>query len=284
MLNSFALKVRRTYRDWPRFFLMYLLLIIMGAVSLVPLLWMVSTSFKDTKDLYRYPPQFIPPEPTLANYMDLPRYDFHLALGNSMLVSVTVTVVVVLTTSLAGYSFAKLPVPGGNVLFVIVLSGLMIPFMVVAIPLFLFIGKIGWANTYQGIIVPMCASPFGIFVMRQFLLGIPTELVESARIDGASEIGIFWRIVLPLAKPAIAALSTLVFLGSWNAFLWPLLVSSRASMMVLSVAIALFQHEFTTSYGLMMAAATVAFVPVLAMYVAFQKYFVQGIALTGIVG
>jgi ABC-type glycerol-3-phosphate transport system permease component len=284
MLNSLVLNLRGRYRDLPGTILAHLALILVGAISLLPLLWMVSTSFKDTMQLYQYPPQFIPSEPTVMNYLELPRYGFHLALANSVFVSTAVTIIVVLTTSLAGYAFAKLPVPGGNVLFVIVLSGLMVPWMVIAIPLFVFVARLGWANTYAGIIIPMCASPFGIFVMRQFLLGIPTELMESARMDGASELGIFWRIVLPLAKPALAALSTLVFLGAWNAFLWPLLVSSRQEKMVISVAIALFQHQYTSSYGLMMAAATVGFVPILVLYLAFQSYFVQGIALTGIKG
>ena len=262
----------------------YVLLIVMGLISILPLLWMVSTSFKQTKELYVFPPQFIPPQPTVQNYLDLAKYGIFTALRNSVFVATTVTAIVVLSSALAGYAFAKLKFPAGEAVFILILCGLMVPWEVIVIPLFIFVARLGWPNTFQGIILPMCASPFGIFVMRQFLLSMPSELLDAARIDGASEMKIFWRLVLPLTKPALAALSTLVFLGAWNNFLWPLLVTSRTEMRVLPVAIALFRQEFSSSYGLMMAAATVGFVPMLALYLGFQRYFVQGITLSGLKG
>jgi ABC-type glycerol-3-phosphate transport system permease component len=185
---------------------------------------------------------------------------------------------------MSGYALAKIPFPGRSLLFIGMISGLMIPWEVTIIPLFLLIVQLGWVNTFPGVILPMCASPFGIFVMRQFLLAVPGELVDAARLDGASEFGIFWRIVLPISKPAVAALSTLVFLSAWNAFLWPLIASSRNDMRTLPVGVALFQQQYTTNYGLMMAAATVAFIPALAVFLAFQRYFVQGITMSGFKG
>jgi ABC-type glycerol-3-phosphate transport system permease component len=160
----------------------------------------------------------------------------------------------------------------------------MVPFEVLIVPLFIVIVRIHWVNTYQGIILPMAAGPLGIFIMRQFLLSMPGELLDAARIDGSSEFGIFWRIVLPLSRPALAALSTLIFLAGWNAFLWPLIATTKESLRVLPLAIALLQLEFTGVYGMMMAMATLTFAPPLIIFVAFQRYFVQGITLSGIKG
>ena len=160
----------------------------------------------------------------------------------------------------------------------------MVPFEVIMIPLFVLVVRMKMANTYPGIILPMAAGPFGIFVMRQFLLSIPDELLDAARVDGASEFGIFWRIVMPLSKPALAALGTLIAIGAWNAFLWPLIVTTREEMRVLTLAISLLQLEYRGLYGIMMAVATVAFVPALVIFLMFQRYFVQGIALSGIKG
>jgi ABC-type glycerol-3-phosphate transport system permease component len=197
---------------------------------------------------------------------------------------VSVTAIVVFTSTLAGYALAKIPFRGRNLLFSLLLSGLMIPWEITIIPLYVIVVKLGWVNTYQGVILPMSAAPLGIFVMRQFLRSIPSELIDAARLDGASEFAIFRQIIVPLCKPASAALATLVFLSAWGAFLWPLLASSREDMQTLPVAIALFQQQYSSSYGLMMAAATVAFVPALATFLAFQKYFVQGITMSGFKG
>jgi ABC-type glycerol-3-phosphate transport system permease component len=262
----------------------YLILLALGAGSILPLLWMLSTSLKDTGAFYIFPPQFVPPNPTLRNYVEFFQRGAWLFLRNSAIIALAVTAVAVAASTMAGYALAKIPFPGRTAVFILMLSGLMIPWEVTIIPLFLLIVQLGWVNTFQGVILPMCASPFGILVMRQFLLSVPSELMDAARLDGASEFGIFWRIVVPISKPAIAALSTLVFLSSWNAFLWPLIASSRNEMRTLPVAVALFQQQYTASYGLMMAAATVAFVPALITFLTFQRYFVQGITMSGFKG
>lgn len=263
----------------------YLLLIVLGAVSLLPLLWMVSTSLKTTNALYVFPPQFIPEDPTLENYRKFFERDGWTYVRNSVIVSVSVTLIVVLTSSMAGYALAKIPFPGRHGLFLTLLTGLMIPFEVVLIPLFVLIVKLELANSFLGIILPMCASPFGIFVMRNFLQSLPTDLLDAARIDGDSEFGIFWRVVLPLSRPALAALSTIIFITSWSAFLWPLLASSGTETRTLPVAVSMAnQLGFSANYGMMMAAATVTFVPALVIYLLFQRYFIEGITMTGLKG
>ncbi len=263
----------------------YLLLIVLGAVSLLPLLWMVSTSLKTTNALYVFPPQLIPEDPTLENYRKFFARDGWTYVRNSVIVSVSVTLIVVLTSSMAGYALAKIPFPGRHGLFLTLLTGLMIPFEVVLIPLFVLIVKLELANSFLGIILPMCASPFGIFVMRNFLQSMPTDLLDAARIDGDSEFGIFWRVVLPLSRPALAALSTIIFITSWSAFLWPLLASSGKETRTLPVAVSMAnQLGFSANYGMMMAAATVTFVPALVIYLVFQRYFIEGITMTGLKG
>jgi multiple sugar transport system permease protein len=262
----------------------YLILIILGAGSVLPLLWMISTSLKETQTLYNFPPQFLPDNPTINNYLDFFDRGAWRFIRNSIVVSAAVTAIVVITSAMAGYALAKIPFRGRNFLFALLLSGLMIPWEITIIPLYIIIVKIGWVDTYPGVILPMSATPLGIFIMRQFLRSIPSELIDAARVDGASEFAIFRQIIVPLSKPATAALATIIFLSAWGAFLWPLIASSRNDMQTLPVAIALFQQQYSSSYGLMMAAATVAFIPALGTFLAFQRYFVQGITMSGFKG
>ena len=265
--------------------LAYITLIVIGVSSILPLLWMVSTSLKTTTALYVFPPQLIPDEPTLVNYERFFRQDGWLFIRNSVIVSLSVTVIVTVTSAMAGYAFAKIPFPGRQAVFMSMLGGLMIPFEVILIPLFVLIVRLHLADGYLGIILPMCASPFGIFVMRNFLYSMPNDLLDAARVDGATEFGIFWKIVMPLSRPALAALATIVFLTSWSAFIWPLIASSSPDTRTLPVAVSMSkQLGFSANYGMMMAAATVTFVPALAIYLAFQRYFVQGITMSGLKG
>lgn len=265
--------------------LAYATLSIIGAGSILPLLWMISTSLKKTAALYVFPPQFIPDNPTLDNYRRFFDQDGWLYIRNSVVISLSVTAIVVLTSAMAGYAFAKIPFTGRHAVFMSMLGGLMIPFEVTLIPLFVLIVKLHLADGYLGIILPMCASPFGIFVMRNFLVSMPNDLLDAARIDGASEFGIFRKIVLPLSRPALAALATIIFLTSWSAFIWPLIASSSPETRTLPVAVSMAkQLGFSANYGMMMAAATVTFVPALAIYLAFQRYFVQGITMSGLKG
>lgn len=262
----------------------YIILSLLGAGTVLPLLWMFSTAFKQTSAFYVYPPNFIPEHPTLSNFSDVFKLGLGRALGNSIIVAAAMTVIVVVTSTMAGYALAKIPFRGRSVVFAALLSGLMIPWEITIVPLYIFIVKLGWVNTYHGVVLPMCATPLGIFIMRQFLQSIPDDLIDAARLDGASEFAIFRQIIVPLCRPATAALATIIFLSAWGAFLWPLIASSQNDMQTLPVAIALLQQQYTSSYGLMMAGATVAFIPALATFLAFQRYFVQGITMSGFKG
>jgi multiple sugar transport system permease protein len=248
------------------------------------MLWMLSTALKRTNAFYSYPPRLLPDDPTFGNFTDFFNRGAWRFISNSLIVSLSMTVIVVVTSTMAGYALAKIPFRGRNFVFGMLLSGLMIPWEITIIPLFIIIVKIGWVNTYQGVVLPMCATPLGIFIMRQFLRSIPTDLIDAARVDGASEFGIFRQIVLPLCKPATAALATIMFLSAWGAFLWPLIAASSNDMQTLPVAIALLKQQYSSSYGLMMAGATFAFIPALCTFLAFQRYFVQGITMSGFKG
>ncbi len=264
--------------------LVYLVLAVLGAGSILPMLWMFSTALKRTDAFYSYPPRLLPENPTFGNFTDFFNRGAWHFIANSLIVSLATTFIVVVTSTMAGYGLAKIPFRGRGVVFGALLSGLMIPWEITIIPLFIIIVKIGWVNTYPGVILPMCATPLGIFIMRQFLRSIPSDLIDAARVDGASEFGIFVRVVLPLCKPATAALATIMFLSAWGAFLWPLIAASSNDMQTLPVAIALLKQQYSSSYGLMMAGATFAFIPALCTFLAFQRYFVQGITMSGFKG
>lgn len=262
----------------------YLLLVI-GLILLVgPFIWMLLGSFKTTGELRQVPPTWWPENPTLANYEDLfSRLNFLGYFFNSTVVAVAVTAGNVIFGSMLGYALAKLPFPGKRALFAVVLGTLMVPAVVTFMPLFVLVANLGLVNTHAGLILPFLAGAFGVFLMRQFIGGIPDELLDAARIDGAGEHYIFWRIVMPLCGPAIATLTILTFLASWNSFLWPLVVATSDRMYTLPVAIALFatgQQE--TNVALLMAGSVVVILPVLIVFIALQRHFTQGIAMTGI--
>ncbi len=261
----------------------YVLLVI-GLILLVgPFLWMLLGSFKTTGELRSVPPTWWPEDPTLANYEDLfSRLNFLGYFFNSTVVAAAVTAGNVVFCSMLGYALTKLNFPGKRVLFAVVLGTLMVPGIVTFMPLFVLAANIGLVNTHAGLILPFLAGAFGVFLMRQFIGGIPDELLDAARVDGAGEHYIFWRIVMPLCGPAIATLTILTFLGSWNSFLWPLVVATSDSMYTLPVAIALFatgQQE--TNIALLMAGSVVVIVPVLIVFILLQRHFTQGIAMTG---
>jgi multiple sugar transport system permease protein len=262
----------------------YLLLII-GVILLVgPFIWMVLGSFKTTGELRQVPPTWLPETWTLANYEDLfSRLNFAGYFFNSTVVALAVTLGNIVFCSMLGYALAKLTFPGKRILFVVVLGTLMVPSVVTFMPLFVLTANIGLVNTHAGLILPFLVGAFGVFLMRQFISGLPDELLDAARVDGAGEHYIFWRIIMPLCGPAIATLGILTFLGSWNSFLWPLVVATSDTMYTLPVAIALFatgQQE--TNIALLMAGSVVVIVPVLLVFIALQRYFTQGIAMTGI--
>jgi multiple sugar transport system permease protein len=256
-----------------------------GVILLVgPFIWMVLGSIKTTGELRQVPPTWLPQDPTLSNYTDLlDRLSFGRFFLNSTIVAAAVTAGNVIFCSMLGYALAKLSFPGKRVLFAVVLGTLMVPAIVTFMPLFVLVANLNLVNTHAGLILPFLVGAFGVFLMRQFIGGIPDELLDAARVDGAGEHYIFWRIVMPLSGPAIATLTILTFLGSWNSFLWPLVVANTEDMYTLPVAIALFatgQQE--TNIALLMAGSVVVIVPVLIVFIALQRYFTQGIAMTGI--
>lgn len=261
----------------------HFLLAIAAAATLMPFFWMISTSFKNGGGLFTYPPTWIPRAPTLQWYAQLVReVNFLVHFRNSVFVSVAITVLSLFVNSMAGYAFAKHRFRHRDKIFSFLLATMMVPGQLTMIPVFLLLKKMGFLNSFLGLIVPVCANVFGIFLIRQFMMSIPNDLIESARIDGCSEFRIYWSVVLPLCKPVLATLSIFTFIGSWNDFLWPLIVMVREDGYTLPVALANLNGQHPTDFGLLMAAATVVVLPVLVVFLAAQKYVIRGIATTGL--
>ena len=250
----------------------------------VPFLWMLVSSFKPEQEVRAVPPTWWPETVTLDNYRILfSKLDFPTYFMNSAIVAIAVTVGNLLFCSMLGYALAKLDFPGKRALFVIVLGTLMVPGVVTFVPLFVLTTKMGLSNTLIGMILPFLAAPFGVFLMRQYILALPDELIQAARIDGAGEIRIFTSVIMPLCGPALATLGILTFLGSWNNFLWPLVVAQTEDKYTLPVALALSAvGQNATKYGLLLAGSVVVVIPVLAIFLLLQRHIMQGIAMTGI--
>jgi len=260
-----------------------LLALALGAVVVsVPFIYMVVTSLETTTQIGQLTPQFVPSPVEWSNYArvwrGLPVGRFFV---NSLVVAIAVTLGQVVTASLAAYAFARLRFPGRSVLFTLYLASLIIPFQVTLIPNYILIRLLGWHNTYQGLIAPFVSSVFSTFLLRQFFLTIPTDLEEAARLDGAGHATIYARIIMPLARPALAAVVIFAFLNSWNNFLWPLVVVDSESLKTLPLGIVEFEGQFTVQWNLLMAGAALALIPVLVVYVLAQRWIVEGIALTG---
>jgi len=263
--------------------LTYIVLTVFLLLVITPFVWMILGSLKTQGELLQVPPTWLPDAPTLDNFRRLFDRPFGRFFTNSALVAVAVTAGNLLLSSMFGYALAHLRFPFKKLLFVLVLGCLMIPGLVTFIPQYVLVVNLGLADTLPALILPFLVQPFSVFLMRQFFLGLPRELLEAGRIDGVGEIAIFFRIYLPLAGPAFATLGILTFLGSWNNFLWPLVVSSSESTYTLPVALALIstgQNE--TDYGLLLAGATLIVLPILVVFLFFQRHFIQGIASTGI--
>lgn len=256
----------------------------LGAVAmLLPFVWMVSTSLKTGEATFVMPPQLIPTAPTLENYRDIfaavPMAQF---LINSIFVSVVSTVIMVLNCAMAGYAFARIKFPGREIVFYAYLATLMIPQQVTLVPLFVIMTWLDWGNTYQALILPSSFGAFGTFLLRQFYLRLPREVEEAAFMDGAGYVRIFFTIGLQLARPALATLAVFAFMASWNAFLWPLIITSDQSMMTLPVGLSFLNGRYTTDWNVLMAGAVIGTLPIIAVYVFAQKYIIQGLATTGL--
>ncbi|PKO19951.1 hypothetical protein CVU37_00310 [candidate division BRC1 bacterium HGW-BRC1-1] len=260
----------------------YIILIVGGITMLIPFLWMIISSLQSRAQLYQIPPVWFPVPPRWANYTEVwVSINFARYFLNSCIVSSIVTVSAVLISAMGGFSFAKYDFPGKRALFLYFIATLMIPYQVTLIPLFLIFRYLGLLDTYMAMILPGMTSAFGIFMMRQFITNIPEDLLDSARIDGAREAGIFWRVVLPNIKPALSALAVFVFVGIWNDFIWPLVAISSDELKPIQVGLASFVQQHSASWHLVMAGATCALVPVILVFLLFQRQFVAGVVLTG---
>lgn len=254
-------------------------------VMALPMIWMVSTSFKAESQVFAIPIRWLPLPFQPENYARAwAMTNWSLYFLNSFFVAGATTLLNVFFSSLAGYGFAKYRFPFRAAIFVLVLSTLMIPFQVIMVPLFIITKDLGWLNTYQGLIVPGAVTAFGTFMMRQFMITIPDELMSAARIDGCGELGIFWRIMFPLSRPAAAALAIFTFTGSWDSLLWPLIVTTKTSLRTLPLGLALFRSEYSTSYTALMAASVWTTIPIVILFVVLQRQFVQGIVISGLKG
>lgn len=263
---------------------LYVVLAVGLLAMALPFVWMVLSSVKPEAEVRAIPPTWLPETFTLENYRELfDRLNFSTYFLNSTIVAVVVTAGNLVFGSMLGYALAKLEFRGKNLVFALVLGTLMVPAMVTFVPLFVLVSNMGLTNTYPGLILPYLVGPLGVFLMRQYFLGLPDELIQAARVDGAGELRIFWSVMLPLTGPALATLGILTFLSSWNNFLWPLVVAQTEDMYTLPIALALYSvGQNATQYGLLLAGAVVVVVPVIVLFLAVQRYFVQGIAMTGI--
>jgi multiple sugar transport system permease protein len=251
----------------------------------LPIFWMAISGFKALEEVRAIPAQLFPTVWQWQNYVQIWQVTpLARAFLNSLIIGGALMTGVVTTSTMAGYAFAKLRFPGRDILFVLILSTLMVPFFLQAIPLFVIMARLHWINTYQAQIVPFLASGFGIFLMRQFMFTIPTELIDAARIDGCSEFGILWRIMLPLVKPAAAALAIFTFIFSWQDLFWPLLVAKKAAYYPIQLAIYYIQGQYNSFEHLLMAAGTIAILPPMIMFLILQERMVQGFTLTGLKG
>ncbi len=264
----------------------YMFLIAGALTMVVPYLWMFVTSIKPLEEIQSYPPTFFVKNPTLEPYTDL----FHMVpmiryLFNSLFVAGAITLFNVFAASLAGYAFAKHKFWGRDKLFFIFLGSLMIPWQVNIIPGFIIVKNLGWLNTYRGLIIPAMAwCAFGIFLSRQYIYTIPDDFIDAAKIDGCSEFRIYCHVVLPLIKPVLATLAIFTFLQQWNNFVWPLVIIHTGNMRTIPLALAVLAGQFGANFGMVMAGAVVATLPVLVVYLMFQKYIIKGIAMIGLRG
>ncbi|MDY6895393.1 MAG: carbohydrate ABC transporter permease [Thermotogota bacterium] len=261
------------------------LLIIWLLISVIPFVWMLSTSFKGAGEIFIFPPRWIPRNPTFNNYIDLfQNMNFGRPFLNSVIVSLSTTFLSVLIATMAGYGFAKFHFKNKNLLFLLILGTIMVPGQITMIPVFLLLSRMNLLNTYWGLILPAIANAFNIFFMRQYIMGVPDELIEAAKMDGAHEGWIFFRIILPLSRPAMAAITIFTFTGSWNNFLWPLIIATDESMYTLPVAVSVLGGQYTENIAMQMAGSVIVILPLIIVFLFTQRYFIKGISFTGMKG
>lgn len=263
----------------------YFVIIIVTLTMLAPFIWMLSASLKLDRDVFAFPIEWIPTAPRWENYVEIwTKIPLGLFVYNTAKLTVIVTILQLLTSSFAAYAFAKLRFPYRNVLFLAYIATIAMPWQVYMVPQFILMRELGLSNTHLALIFLQTFTAFGVFLMRQFYMSIPDELCEAARIDGMSEYGIWWRIMLPLSMPALSTLTIFTFVNTWNDFLGPLIYLTKTELKTIQIGIRLFINQYSAEYGLIMAASVVALVPVLIVFLALQRFFVEGIASTGLKG
>lgn len=260
--------------------ILFHLAMLAGAVVIsIPVLYMLSASLMNSQDMFATKVNLLPSAFRIENYVEvISKFNFGRYLGNSIFVTGSVVLLNLFFTPMVGYSLAKFDFPGKNILLLFVLATIMVPFSAILIPLFLIIRSVGWVNTYQALILPFAMSALGVFLMRQFMLSIPDDYLDAARIDGASEYRIYFTIVLPLVQPALITLAIVVFVANWDEFLWMLVVTNSDLLRTLPVGLAKFVEQYRTRYELMMAGSVIAAAPVVIIFLALQRRFLQGMA------
>jgi len=281
--NSNEAENRFSLNRWlPRRWYLHLILIAGALVMIAPLLWMITLSLKPARLTYS-PPYLIPTTFEWSNYVQAweaaPFARYYL---NTAIMAAGVTLGQLFLGSLAAYAFARLTFPGRNLLFLVVLGTMMLPFQVLLIPSYLIVKDLGWLNSFSGLIIPRMVSAFGIFLLRQHYLSIPKELDEAALIDGASRFGVWWRIIVPLSRPALATLAIFSFLFAWNDFLWPLIVTDKPDMRTIQLGLVMFQGRYGTNWTLLMAGTVTATLPTVIVFLLGQRQFIESIALSGV--
>lgn len=260
------------------------LVVIAGALAMVvPFLWMLGVAFRTSSDLYADPARILPGNWTLHGVQAvLDQLPFTRLIVNTFVFAGGATILMLLFDSMTAFALARLRFPGRNVVFVLILATLMVPFQVTIVPVFLTLFHLGWLNSYQGLIIPRATSALGIFMLRQFFLRLPAELDDAARIDGAGSFTVYWRIILPNAKPALASLFIIQFAALWNDFLWPLVVSNNVNMQTLPAALTIFSSQSGIDHAALMAGAAISLTPLAIAFLLLQRFFVQGVAASGI--
>jgi len=279
--------MKNNRKTFVRAIITYAALVACAVVLILPFLWVLSTSVKGDQQIFTIPPQFIPEKIHWENYIEVfKRMPFLTYFLNSSFITIITIIGVVLSSSLVAYAFACLHWPGRDGVFVLVLATMMLPMQVTMIPIFVFFKELGWLNTFKPLTIPAFfgGGAFNIFVLRQFFLTVPQSLLDAARIDGCSEFRIYWNIVLPLAKPALATVAILTFLFSWNDFLGPLIYLSDQIKGTLALGLAIFTGQHQTEWGLLMAASVMMMAPIIIIFFFFQRYFIQAFMASGIKG
>jgi multiple sugar transport system permease protein len=263
--------------------LRHLILAPLAILVVFPVVWMLLTSIKPGPETVLWPPRLWPVEPTLQNYREVfTRWPFARFFLNSLVVASVSTVSILTTSASAGYAFAKIPFPGRDLLFFLFLATIIVPFESYMIPVYLLVNWLGWLDSYPGLILPFAIMAFGVFLMRQTIQSIPDEMIQAARMDGASEFYIFRRIIVPLSSGPLAALAIYAFLNVWGFFTWPLIITTTEPMYTTELGLAMFQNQFFIEYGLVMAGAAVTALPLLLVFVIFQRRIIAGITMTGL--